>query len=87
MSKYAIMTVTIQLNNSEDFKLLEPLLRLIRESGVRVHISSEMKLENGKQKSPGGLADKLHGIVSLPADFDYKAFMADELLKKRTGNG
>lgn len=27
--KYAAMTVTIQLNSTEDFKLLEPLLRLI----------------------------------------------------------
>jgi len=81
------MTVTIQLNNSEDFKLLEPLLRLIRESGVKVQVSSEMKPENGKPKSPGGLADKLHGIFSLPADFDYKSFMADELLKKHTANG
>jgi len=76
------MTVTIQLNSAEDFKLLEPLLRLIRESGVKVQVSSEMKPENGKPNSPGGLADKLHGIVSLPADFDYKTFMADELLKK-----
>ncbi len=81
------MTVTIQLNNSEDFKLLEPLLRLIQESGVKVHISSEVKPENGKPKSPAGLADKLHGIVSLPADFDYKSFMADELLKKHAANG
>jgi hypothetical protein len=81
------MTVTIQLNSAEDFKLLEPLLRLIRESGVKVHVSSEMKPENGKLKSPGGLVDKLHGIVSLPADFDYKSFMADELLKKHTANG
>lgn len=67
------MTVTIQLNSTEDFKLLEPLLRLIRESGVKVHISQEIKPENGKPKPPAGLTDKLHGIVSLPAEFDYKS--------------
>ena len=80
------MTVTIQLNSAEDFKLLEPLLRLIRESGVKVQVSSEMKPENSKPKSLGGLADKLRGIVSLPADFDYKSFMADELLKKHAAS-
>ena len=69
--KSAAMTVTIQLNSAEDLKLLEPLLRLFRESGVHIHVSSEMKPENGKPKSPDGLADKLHGIISLPADFNY----------------
>lgn len=81
------MTVTIQLNNTEDLKLLEPLLRLFRESGVHVHVSSEVKPENGNPTPPGDLTNKLHGIISLPAGFDYKSFLADDLLKKHAVNG
>jgi hypothetical protein len=83
------MTVTIQFNSPEDFKLVEPLLRLFKEHGVRVQVADDLpsaakKLEN-KPKRKG---KKLHGIVRLPDDFDYKAFMASELLSKHAaGNG
>ncbi len=77
------MTVTIQINTPEDFKLMEPLLRLIREQGGAIQVSTDSlaKSENPVKKSKG-LAERLHGIVNLPNSFDYKTFMAAELLKK-----
>jgi hypothetical protein len=85
-NQFLAMTVTIQFNTADDLKLLEPMLSLFRESGVKVHVSPEMKTRNGKP-SPSGIAEKLHGIISLPADFDYKSMLADELLKKHNSAG
>ncbi|MBK7939362.1 MAG: hypothetical protein IPJ82_20770 [Lewinellaceae bacterium] len=66
------MTVNVQLNQ-QDFKLLEPLLRLFRESGVKVAmVTSEQNLKLCKPKSPGGLADKSRQRLAS-GGFDYKS--------------
>lgn len=80
------MTVTIQFNSPEDFKLVEPLLRLFKEYGVRVQVAADLPSAAKKpENKPNEAGRKLHGIVRLPEDFDYKAFMASELLSKHAG--
>ncbi len=82
------MTVTIQFSTPEDFKLVEPLLRFFKEHGVPVQVAADrLPTPKKTEKKPKGAGKKLHGIVRLPDDFDYKAFMASELLNKHTGNG
>jgi len=83
------MTVTIQFNTPEDFKLVEPLLRLFKEHGVRVQVAADLPSAAKKsERKAKGTSRNLHGIVQLPNDFDYKAFMASELLSKHAaGNG
>jgi hypothetical protein len=82
------MTVTIQFNTPEDFKLVEPLLRLFKEYGVRVQVATDLPSEKKTQgKKPTDPDKKLHGIIRLPEGFDYKSFMANELLEKHAKNG
>lgn len=83
------MTVTIQFNTPEDIKLVEPLLRLFKEHGVRVQVAANLSSAAKKPvNKPKEAIRKLHGIVRLPEDFDYKAFMASELLSKHVaGDG
>ncbi|MEO6758255.1 MAG: hypothetical protein ABIO24_02295 [Saprospiraceae bacterium] len=70
------MTVPIQFNQPEDFKLVEPLLRLFKEQGVRVQVAADLPSVQAKSgKKPQGVAKRLPGILHLPEGFDYKIFM------------
>jgi hypothetical protein len=67
--------------------VIEALLQLLIRSDVEVQIN-ERTLEKEDQQLPlspnfgENITDRLHGIISLPANFDYKSAIADELLRK-----
>ena len=81
------MTVIIQLNKSEDLKLLKPLLAMFQEAGVSVQVLPEVAAKDDKpatlsKKKLSKLSDKLHGVLQLPAGFDYKNLLSEALLQK-----
>lgn len=87
------MVVTIQFQSIEDLQWVEPLMQLLKNANVKVKFKGST---NKKQAEAKGLprkltgtpiTDQLQGIISLSDDFDYKSFMADELLKKYAPNG
>lgn len=83
------MTITIQLNKEEELKLLKPLLAMLREADVSIQVLPERSfkaasLDTQSNKSSGKISDKLHGILQLPAGFDYKAIIAEELQQKHS---
>ncbi len=86
------MAVTIQFTLSDDLKIMESLLSLFREAGVQVQVVAAQKPRNRKpaprrKQTGGNLAEQLHGVLKLPAGFDYKSMLADDLLKKHTAHG
>jgi hypothetical protein len=87
------MVVTIQLQNAEDLQWIEPLMQLLKKANVKVKFkgSSNVKRVGAKpsvkKQATTPITEQLQGIISLPNGFDYKAFMADELLKKHAPNG
>ena len=83
------MTITIQLNKEEELKLLKPLLAMLREADVSIQVLPEHSAKTASlgaqsNKASGKISDKLHGILQLPADFDYKAIIADGLQQKHS---
>lgn len=87
------MVVTIQFQSVEDLQWVEPLLQLLKKTNAKVKFkgSTSGKRDSSKStpsiKSDTSITEQLQGIISLPTDFDYKEFMADELLKKYAVNG
>ncbi len=87
------MVVTIHFQTQEDFKWIEPLMQLLKQSNIQVDFegSPSPKMKNGKSTPQKGIAtpitEQLQGIIKLSDDFDYKTFMGDELQKRYLGNG
>jgi hypothetical protein len=82
------MTITIQINTAEDVKALESLLPIFKKHGVTVHLMDGTSPSTGKTpKMRLEAFRKLHGIIDLPENFDYKAFISDELMKKHGAHG
>lgn len=78
------MTITIHFEAPEDLKFMEPLLLLMRQSGINPQLNFQKK---ANQKKPtGNITDRLHGILTLPNTFDYRAFLVEERLKDQRGN-
>ena len=82
------ITITIQINTAEDVKALESLLPIFKKHGVTVHLMDSTSPSTGKTPDMRLEAlHKLHGIIDLPENFDYKSFIADELMKKNGAHG
>jgi hypothetical protein len=82
------MTITIQINTAEDVKALESLMPIFKKHGVTVHLMDNTFPSTGKTPNMRLEAfRKLHGIIDLPENFDYKAFISDELMKKHGAHG
>ena len=83
------MEITIHLQSTDDLKLMGPLLELLRQAEVGIKIKPAKKVAKSQisASKQANLTEKLHGIVRLPAEFDYKNFMADALLKKYAPHG
>lgn len=81
------MEINIRLQIPKDSKVIEALLQLLLRSDVEVKIN-ERAFEKEEQQLnllpnfTESITDRLHGIISLPANFDYKSAIADELLRK-----
>lgn len=80
------MAVTIQFTLSDDLKIMESLLSLFREAGVQVQVVAGPKPRSRNpalRRKPAGsnIAEQLHGVLKLPAGFDYKSALAYDLLK------
>ncbi|MCF8246124.1 MAG: hypothetical protein K9J37_15685 [Saprospiraceae bacterium] len=87
------MVVTIQFQTPEDFKWIEPLMKLLKQSNIKVNFKGNPSSKQSVGKpSPKKVTDtpiteQLQGVIKLPADFDYKSFMGDELQKTYLANG
>jgi hypothetical protein len=65
---------------------------MLRQSDIKVHIqgikSKKSVLKSARPGNPSGsITEKLHGIIALPSDFDYKSALAEELVKKYVAHG
>ena len=86
------MTISIQLQTSDDLKLVEPLLEMLRKFEMNVSITSDLmptdkkKSSNTNRPEPS-IIEQLHGVIQLPEDFDYKSALASELLQKHGVHG
>lgn len=77
------MTVSFQLNTPEELSLITSMLLQLKQSGIPIQvIEPNLSIKKGQPRSSKGIAKRLHGIIKLPTDFDYKSFIADELLAK-----
>lgn len=80
------MEINIKLHIPKDSKVIESLLQLLLRSDVEVQINERTSEKEDQQLSSlppsDNITDRLHGVISLPADFDYKSALADELLRK-----
>ena len=91
--KNCLMTISIQLQTSDDLKLVEPLLKMLRQFEMNVSITSESIVPASKKKSSritrpkAGIVERLHGVIQVPEDFDYKSILASELLQKHGVHG
>lgn len=87
------MVVTIHFQTAEDLKWIEPLMKLLRQSDVKVDFKGSALTKPVAVKAPmkkhtsTPITEQLQGVISLPEGFDYRAFMGDELLKKYAVNG
>ena len=75
------MTVTIQLNSQEEYKLIEPLLKFIKEQGVTISMPKNPRFKQTPVvKTTSSNISRHRGIIQLPDQFDYKSFKANEFL-------
>lgn len=87
------MVVTIHFQTAEDLKWIEPLMKLLRQSDVKVDFKGSAPTKPVVAKAPlkkqnsTPITEQLQGVISLPEGFDYKEFLGDELLKKYAVNG
>lgn len=87
------MVVTIQFQTPEDFKWIEPLMQLLRQSNVKVDFKGSSSIKRvstkgtPKKKAATPITEQLQGVIKLPENFDYKTFMGDELQQKYLANG
>lgn len=79
------MTVSFQLHNAEELNILTAVLIQLKQAGIPVQVIQTERTVPILKKTPFEVSH-LYGIIRLPTNFDYKAFMADtvatELLKK-----
>jgi hypothetical protein len=71
------MTVTFQIDKAEEVLWIEKLLKMIPSTSIHIEVESSLS-----KVKPLGLAQKLHGIIDLPKDFDYKKTLGDALSEK-----
>lgn len=80
------MTISIQLQSTDDPKVLETLLKMLDQFEVNVHVlpgsSGTEKTSVRKSGTPKKITTRLHGIIRLPNDFDYKSELAKGLFDK-----
>ena len=81
------MTISIQLQATDDLKMLEPLLQMLRQFEVNVEIKpgptrARRKKPVRSDRSTTDLIERLHGVVRLPEGFDYKSAIATKILDK-----
>ncbi|TAK35607.1 MAG: hypothetical protein EPO28_14535 [Saprospiraceae bacterium] len=87
------MVVTIHFQKAEDFKWIEPLMQLLKQSNVKVDFKGSASTKRASTKSTPKkqaatpITEQLQGVIKLPEGFDYKTFMSDELQKKYLANG
>ncbi len=80
------MTISIQIQTTDDLKLIEPLLQMLRQFEVSVQILPEASSPRPKKSSrskrpPAGVAERLHGVIQLPAAFDYVLYSEGAISK------
>jgi hypothetical protein len=73
---------TITLPEEEYRRLLET----VRQLSARLTRLQTIQPQQG-QLAQTSAATRLHGIIPLPAGFDEKRMIADEILKKHLGDG
>ncbi len=76
------MTISFQIHNTEEMNLIASLLLQLKQSGVAINIVSPDFPQRPKKAINTGISKRLHGVIQLPVNFDYKSFMATELLSK-----
>ena len=80
------MTISIQLQSTDDPKVLETLLKMLDQFEVKVHVvpgpSGTGKKSARKGRGDKKIAARLHGIIQLPKDFNYKSELEKELFNK-----
>jgi hypothetical protein len=76
------MTVTFEVHDAEEMKLIANLLSQLDKLGVPVHVVKPKTTAKKAKRPEPGIAKKLHSIVKLPEGFDYKIFIADEILSR-----
>ena len=87
------MVVTIRFQTPEDFKWIEPLMQLLRQSNVKVDFKGSTSTKRvstkgaPKKQAATPITEQLQGVIKLPEGFDYKTFMGDELQQKYLANG
>ena len=76
------MTASFQLHNAEEINLLSSLLLQLKKAGIHIQVIHPDTAAKHQKKINSGITERLYGIVKLPLDFDYKSFLANELLTK-----
>lgn len=65
----------ILFNNQEDLPLMDSFLQLYKEHDVDIPLTTKPEFKEEKTKKSDTLkSEELHGIISLPDDFDNKDF-------------
>lgn len=76
------MTVSFQVHNTEELNLITSMLLQLKQSGVSIQVVQPDVPVKHQVEKYAGITERLYGIVKLPANFDYKSFIANELLTK-----